>query len=383
MFHPEAAVRFNQRADALRHLMRAVSATPKASATQYEPYPVSHVDLDNVIGRITYTDHTIDGLGRKVGRLWAVCGEHFGLFGDDYRELTSLAGAMANTPNLRGRVDVVFLVNEISSWIQATLEGTSIEDLATHVTRCCQEAVREYEIWVPVFQVHASDPFVIGDVSFHKLTPAVMDCFFNHPPPGPVPDAVRIRRERLRSQLQNHLAARVKVVAEKETARAIARSKAERTIALLRFLSPANQTPDIQSYCVPLGRERIEIPTELFVENGEIRQILRGTIEHGPVFWDVDPARARLPGLLERLDSLARDHSGDYRRQLYHALLLYSRNSVASETTDKLVFIVVSLESMLLKDGNEPISKNIGERLAFLIGSSVEERRAIVRNVDA
>ena len=38
---------------------------------------------------------------------------------------------------------------------------------------------------------------------------------------------------------------------------------------------------------------------------------------------------------------------------------------------------------MLLKDANEPISKNIGERMAFLIGNSVEERRAIIHNVAA
>jgi hypothetical protein len=46
-------------------------------------------------------------------------------------------------------------------------------------------------------------------------------------------------------------------------------------------------------------------------------------------------------------------------------------------------FVLVSLESILLKDPNEPISKNIGERIAFLIGNSVEERRAVVQNVDA
>jgi integrase len=38
---------------------------------------------------------------------------------------------------------------------------------------------------------------------------------------------------------------------------------------------------------------------------------------------------------------------------------------------------------MLLRTSNEPITKNIGKRMAFLIGTSVEERMAIVQNVDA
>lgn len=77
-----------------------------------------------------------------------------------------------------------------------------------------------------------------------------------------------------------------------------------------------------------------------------------------------------------------RSHATDFRRQLYDALLLYSRNSTAPETSDKLVFVLVSLESMLLRDSTEPITKNIGERVAFLIGTSIEERKRVIQNVD-
>src|SRR5438874_349915 len=68
--------------------------------------------------------------------------------------------------------------------------------------------------------------------------------------------------------------------------------------------------------------------------------------------------------------------SGEYR--FTAGQLQHSKNEVA----DKLVFVLVSLESMLLKDSNEPITKNIGERMAFLIGQSMDERKAIIQNVD-
>lgn len=61
-------------------------------------------------------------------------------------------------------------------------------------------------------------------------------------------------------------------------------------------------------------------------------------------------------------------------------MFLYSRNSLAREVADKLVYILVSLESILLKDSNEPIMQNIGDRMAFLIGKP-EERLEIVKNV--
>ena len=59
---------------------------------------------------------------------------------------------------------------------------------------------------------------------------------------------------------------------------------------------------------------------------------------------------------------------------------MYSRNSVAVEPADKLVYILVGLESMLLRGENEPLAKNIGERLAFLVGESKEKRIAVKEN---
>jgi hypothetical protein len=225
--------------------------------------------------------------------------------------------------------------------------------------------------------------FPIGAVSFRNLSTAMMDKFFAPRPEQPLPDAARQQLERLRSQLQGHLAACVTLTAEKKTAQENARAMAQEAIALLRFLSPANWILGIQSYCVPLGRERIEIPTELFVRNGQIGEISKAALKRGPVLWDIDQERERFPGLVDILHALSGNHKSDFRRQLYDALLIYSRNSTASEVADKLVFVLVSLESMLLKDSSEPITKNIGERMAFLIGGSVNERKAIIQNVNA
>jgi hypothetical protein len=39
---------------------------------------------------------------------------------------------------------------------------------------------------------------------------------------------------------------------------------------------------------------------------------------------------------------------------------------------------MVALESMLLKDGGESVQQNVGERMAFLLGKSVDDRLALV-----
>src|SRR5439155_23752510 len=92
---------------------------------------------------------------------------------------------------------------------------------------------------------------------------------------------------------------------------------------------------------------------------------------------------ALFPNVLDRLHKLAANQERtDFQQTLYDALLIYSRNSVAITSADKLVYVLVGLESVLLRNSNEPLGKNIGERMAFLVGDSLDSRQAVVANVD-
>jgi hypothetical protein len=152
-------------------------------------------------------------------------------------------------------------------------------------------------------------------------------------------------------------------------------------VALLRFFSPANWTPRLRSYCTLLGSENVRQRTELFLEDNSIVTYSRGVLDQGAQWVLPNSYLASFPGLLDQLQALsAAPDKTSFRQDLYDALLMYSRNSVAIEPADKLVYILVGLESMLLRGENEPLANNVGERLAFLIGESKEKRIAIKDN---
>ena len=134
-----------------------------------------------------------------------------------------------------------------------------------------------------------------------------------------------------------------------------------------------------------MGKQNTRTTMDMVVENGSIRSIGRGTLEEGPPAWSIDKAR-QMPlcsGLLEALNDLASNSSNtEFRADLYGALQLHARHSVATEIAHKLVFVVAAAESIFLKNSSEPIQKNLGERLAFLIGTTLDERRKLIRNVD-
>ena len=58
------------------------------------------------------------------------------------------------------------------------------------------------------------------------------------------------------------------------------------------------------------------------------------------------------------------------------------RNALEPFPAEHVIPRSLGLESVLLRNSNEPLGKNIGERRAFLVGDSVDSRKAVVGNVD-
>jgi hypothetical protein len=76
----------------------------------------------------------------------------------------------------------------------------------------------------------------------------------------------------------------------------------------------------------------------------------QGALDSGALWVLSNSYLAGFPGLLDRLQALsAATDKTSFRQNLYDALLMYSRNSVAIEPADKLIYILVALESMPLR----------------------------------
>ena len=84
---------------------------------------------------------------------------------------------------------------------------------------------------------------------------------------------------------------------------------------------------------------------------------------------------------LSILDNLLglRSKRNQFQEKLLAALILYSRSAISKDLADKLVYILVALESIFLRNSSEPIQQNLGERIAFLIGDSLEKRKRIIK----
>jgi hypothetical protein len=271
-------------------------------------------------------------------------------------------------------------LDQVFSWLCQILDRQRSDSVAEFILERCEEEIKEREIYIPLCRTFSSKDFTLGEVEFKSISKELLDGWF---PREPLADAEKERRirefeNRTRAKFQSTLAACIRIRAERTAAEDRALEMALNASALLRFLSKANWTSKIRSFVLPLGMENSGGWHSFHLTGGVITEHSSSSIREGPHEWVVDEPRQLLPGLLESLSDLAKSQETEFRKNLLDSMLIYSRNSATIDPADKLVFVLVALESMLLKDPSEPIQGNLGERMALLIGISLDEKKRIV-----
>lgn len=386
-FHDQAAERFTELARSVLTQVGSFGPIQPTARNETELHPVARLSEKDVIGLIRWSPRSVNGLGQETGRYWESGGMRVGWEGEGYEAVKSLASRFENSSVLKGRVSSRFVLDEVFTWLQDTLEAKRTDTLSEFMAARCSEEIKHHEIWVPVYRTYSARDFLIGNVQFRTISRQMLDRWYSRIPQEELKCApgAEVALNRQRSALQETIAACVRVEAEPRKASETAHADADEAIALLRFLSPVNWTCRITSHCLPIGKENTHTTMDLAVEDGSIRRIERGTIEVGPAGWNIDEAceTPLTTGALEALHSLAsKKAETEFRTDLYGALQLHARHSVATAVAHKLVFVVAAAESFFLRNTSEPIQKNLGERMAFLIGKTIDERRKVIRNVD-
>lgn len=381
--HPDAAKRFDELGKQLVIKVAEPSHLTMPETFRPEVHPVAHIPQRDIIGDIGVMQSIVDGTGEEVGRFFRNTDPKVGLIGDGFRALKDLSERFQSQGGLGEVASFEFIRDSVFEWVEFTHEREPVAALSEHLLKRINDEIRDFEIWVPFFRTYLETAIPMGRVTLRTITREMMDAAEAKVPvsDGETAAAVRLAFARDRSAVQGCAGAVVRIRAERKKAIDTAREQAEVAAALLRFLSPANWTPKLRSYCVPLGVENVRRSAELFIKNDSIESYSRGVLDSAQPWVLSKPYLAQFSSLLEHLSALwAERKRSPFHQDLYDALLIYSRNSVAVEPADRLIYILVALESMLLRNDSEPIGQNVSERMAFLAGDSLAARKAIVAN---
>lgn len=389
--HVEAAKNFNRKAEELfqKIVFDPHTRTKTSRAGGFQPDIVRHeIPAADVIS-LTRNCYVAGPLQKEVAKTFPFKDSVLGLFAEDHKGLVRLAESMQKTGTLRDKVSVRFLIDSIFNWIATSYQRTDVIPMTDIVLAEAEQAIQEIELWLPVAMLHIETDIVLGKITLKTITKEVLDDYH-----AASIDQIRKDGHDIGPELQQHFrterqelqglaAATIKVHAEPIRAGEIAVDEAESALAILRLYSLANLEPELTTYCTLLGRERIDETRTFTVQDGKIRGLSRALLSAADPSWTLDNATIaefrRTHGLDFLGSLLIKEDRTEYEQALIDCLLLYSKCPLAKDPVSKLVAVLVALESMLLKDGGEPIQQNLSERIAFLFAP--EKRIEIKRSV--
>ncbi|MGD0695635.1 MAG: hypothetical protein ABSB82_12355 [Terriglobia bacterium] len=382
--HPDAAKNFDEKGEALLSLVSAVPVDRRQLPFQPDIHPRANPTEKEIIGEIEIG--LGDYRGNQAGRVFEQDGKTFGLVGQGFNNMVTLATRLQETQTVRPYVSVRCLMESSFQWVKKRYRGEIGGPLTAHVLSECAQKIETAEIWLPLFHVYIQNEFSVGKIKFKTLTGEMLDRYQERalecvPEEGKV--AVKMHLDRDRSKFQGSAAATIEVTAEPLRAQEIASEEADYSIAALRFFHPANQTPFFRSFCTISGAENLSTSSTLVVREGVIQQWSKAANLGAGSTWFLPSQEITMlqkVGLNALSQLLANEKRSSFQNELLDALLIYSRNSLFDDPVNRLVHILAAVESILLRDNNEPIQKNIGERLAFVVGVTPEERMAIRDN---
>jgi hypothetical protein len=381
--HPDAAVNFENRANSL--LLEIAPATPPPrteSSFRPERFIAAHITAADIIGEIRMG--LVDSTGAEVAKHFVHQGRMIGFEGESFRKLRELSESMQRTKGVREKVSTTLVASLVFDWTRERYQSTTALPMVEYVLSKAAERIEDQELWIPISMLHIQSDFRVGRITLRTIGSALFDRWLEEANRQVTPhDSEKIQElvRRERKKLQGLAAATIVINAEPERAREIAFEEAEDALALLRFFSPANHHPEHVAYCTVLGKENCETYTHLTIRNERLVETASGMVDKGRSEWiitDSDLMLFQRAGLeaLSRLQ--VSENRSSYQERLLDALQLYSKSCLSKDLADRLIYILIPLESIFLKDENEPIQQNIAERMAFFMRNRASERREII-----
>jgi len=382
------AQRYNEIASALVKEIKSPRIVSGTDTTQFQPdYHISgHITEADLAGEIEGVGF-LDAYGNEDAWCFYVQGKPVGLGGQPYRQLADLVESIQRTPSFQVTVSHSLIRKHLFAWMKGSWLGSLRSTMTDYLISKCKSEIMTLEVWIPIAFLSVQSDLPIGNITIKPITKALLDKLYSQMIKGKKEYQNEITSffEKKRKKLQGLSAGVISIIADPERAKEIAVEETNQAIALLRLFHPASMTPKTHCYCTMKGQENLETMTSFVFQDERFFAWNARVIDSGAQKWVIssnDIIEYRNDGL-GAVSSLLKQGQSKFQENILDSLLLYSKVSLSRELSDKLVFLLVALESLLLKNKDERIQKNLFRRFATLIGTDatkaeIEQR---IRNI--
>lgn len=386
VLHPNAKSNFDRKAEELVEQLGPISDKPSPGFSSDHPLreAVSAESIDKAF--ISVFDS--EGAEEAVAWLDEAQGE-IGLVDEGLKQFDRLSAGLLKTSALKGALSEGFVRRHLLDWLRIRWNGAESEETFTEfLLKRSKKAVKEREIWLPILSLELTSPLELGRVVLKPITKERIDRWWvqaqeQHGGAANVPPQLHRGLLELHGRAQGFAAATFRTSAEPAKAQEKALEHAEAAVGILRAFQPLIRAPYFRSLCKPHGFGEVGGNIDLTMLDGVLEGLEAFLPRDANQRFSLDSDRvAQLWG--EGLEQANRLLQSTDRTELEEAilrgLLRYSKSALKGDLSERLLYIVSALESVLLTDPEE-ITRLLSERMAILLGAGFEERKRIQDNV--
>lgn len=396
--HEEAAKHFNEKAATFLYELKpdelAKNRMDRSPKTHRAPREISASQVF-VSGIITQADMIaapswgyVDRLsGKQMARFFLVDNKPVGLNLKTYGEFEQFIDNLHRRREINTFLSRDFLRDCIFDWFERRYKGLLRENSnwTDFLVEKAEEAIRPCKISIPVSFLVLQKAFQVGQVTFEYFKRDFYDRYMTHirtqaeQRPNFDPRPLGAFETRFRKRYQSAVFGSMTVEAERKRCVEIAMREVEKALMVLRFFSPTSFVPEIPCYFGIMGHTHIPEHYS-FVFEGEFPNVEEGIAEKREHRWNInacDVLELERLGLTMASNLIVSSNLTEFQDLVLSSMSFFARSVTSGGFQDRVVYALVSIETMLLRDQTESIQSSVGLRLAFLTESSPKERREV------
>jgi len=383
ILHEKAKENINTKAKELLNLIKRKDLPKSESVQLNDLYASATITEQDIIGEIEMG--LSNGIGVEQAKYFYWNESSYGLFDDDYIEFEKVALQISNSKTISEYVEINYTKKQLFKWLKGRFQGIENNEFIDYFLGVLELDVKSYQILIPIPFTVISRDFKMGEIEFKTLREQVIDEWFDRNKniePEKQVDYANFKK-RIQEKCQGYAVGVYNYTAEKDRACELAYNNLSNTLSILRLFTLPNFTCECSTILHEYGRSMIRTEEYFIIDEQNDIHYTSNNLENNLITYIdnkiIDDLESKGFNNFSKL--LIIKDKNNYQKKLLEALIIYSKHTLRNDISDKIVSILVALETIFLKNNTESIQQNIGERVAFLIGKDAKERRAIVENI--
>ena len=359
-----------------------ISSPPIQSPT---PHYVQTISANDVIDiKIS----TVDGFGNLTGKYFVSNGKQIGLSDDSCKRCNKTALVLSLRKEICNLVSEQYIIDTIYTWFEQKYNGELENDFefVDYILNQIQTEVKPYTISIPISHFTIENEFEIGKVKYHyygkKLFDDIEIEYLKNVKSEEDIKGVKHSIISERKKYQGLVFGTIKVTAERNKAVELARKSIDKSLIVIKFFAPTVFIPEEPLYIGRFGITRI-IENHEFVFDKKLPVIQTKIDEKKQIYLHIGKKELHLfeQNGFNTLSQLIFQNDYYVFEEMCISCIKYFTEALSIiDFNDRLVYLLISIESLLSKDENESIQDNVSRRLAFLTDKELEKRKLTIKN---